>query len=378
MLPLLALLGAGAWGQDAYLNRQGQEAQGRVRGLLGSAPETLPAGVAGPANPGTGLMADPADPRRQLEFAAGLMGLPRRERAAAGTLFDSIMGRASQGALQREGWTRQEAAAALAEGNHQKRWEAEQARIDAQFQATNGLARERFEEDKRQYGENQAWEKYKFRQQQAIAWRADARAESAAALEKQLQELRIAQAKGEGDAKLSPGYERVQLVNPDGSRGRVVARPIEGTPDWVKAQEGVDQLALARDNIRKFQASLQKHGTEQVGAGAGEQKQLWSRVMASIGKLDELGTLQAGDLERLKEELPDPTAIMRGPLSTDRMQTALLGLDQTFATKERLAAERYRGWGIRFRTAGELAPAPRGGAPGRDAPPAGSKPIGGR
>jgi hypothetical protein len=345
------------------MNRQAQQGQETIRGLLGRGPETLAADVAGPAAPATGLMADPGDPRKQLEFMAGVMGLGRRERAAAGQLFEGIMGRASQANLTREGWGRQESAAALHEVNVDRRWSAEQERIDAQFQATNGLHREQFEADKTRWGEQAAFERYKFQQQQALAWRQDARETAsnnrAAALA----------SRGE-DYKLSPGYERVIVQGANGPQ--VVARPVQGTPDWIKAQEGVDQLALARENIAKFQASLKAHGTEQVGAGAGEQKQLWSRVMASIGKLDELGTLQAGDLERLKEELPDPTAIMRGPLSIDRMHTALTGLDTVFQSRERQASERYRGWGLTIRD-------PRARpelAGGRDAPPPGSRPMG--
>ena len=375
-LPLLALLGiaGGALGQDVYNDSRTRDSQAAVAGLLGRAPSTVAAGVEGPNDSGSGLMADPGNIQRQLEFARGIMGLNNRDRGAAAGIFGDIMARAGQQGMTREGWAQQRDAAALAESNINRRWEMGELRISQQFEQSQNLARERFENDKAQFGDNAAWERFKFGQQQLLAQQQAARAANAdrrAAESHEWERAKFDERKAPDAVKLQPGYRPVMVTGPNGAQ--VVAAPIEGTPDWVKAQTEVDQLSVARANIQKFQDSLKKHGTEQVGAGAGEQKQLWSRVMASIGKLDELGTLQPGDLERLKNEIPDPTEWVRLPMSTSRVNAALSGLDENFKMRQNNAGAKYRGYGLRGLM--QDAPGDDAGA-GRDKPPAGSKPLG--
>lgn len=369
MLPLLGLLGlgAGALGQDWYNQDQNTKAQGTIRGLLGRAPETLGPDVMGPAAPGSGLMADPSDVRKQLEFAAGVMGMAPRQRGQAAQLFDTIMGRASQGALQREGWGRQEAAAALHETNVNRRWEVENARIEDHFGKQQANWREQFEQDKVKWGEQQAFEKLKFREQNALAWRNDARESAAAVRAAALDAFKLT-----GQATMPTGYERVIVPATDKAPARIVARPVAGTPDWVKGFDQVQGVETIVNNVALLRKQIEEHGTEHFGPNAATQAGLYSRIVASIGKLDALGTLQKSDLERLGDEIPNPSSLWRKPVSNDRIFAALDELTRQATAQQVAHSEQYAGWGFPMRSL----EAPRGGEDaGRAAPPAGSIPI---
>src|SRR5262245_502298 len=150
MLPLLAmglLTGGALWGgnriaQGIADERNAQLAQA-VLPLLGQAPTGgggLPmgppdatgamGGVSG--TPGSGLLADPGDPRNQLRFAQGILasGAPGATKLGVG-LIDQALGRATQVS---------QAEATRAQSGAQ--FQQEQSRLSSQFQTQFGLSKD--------------------------------------------------------------------------------------------------------------------------------------------------------------------------------------------------------------------------------------------
>jgi len=345
--------------------------------------------VAGPPAPARGLMADPADIQKQLEFMAGVMGLPRGQRAQAGQLFDAIMGRASQAQENRIGRQFQAGENQLSRAQAQQHWEGTEARIGNQFERQMEHNQEQFAFEREKFGDEFAFRQKQHRDQQALAWASENRQQNRDNLLNAGTRLDIL-AKQQGllagpEVKLPTGYRAVTLptgVPTDQPLGRgvagpvrtdpgqVVAAPIPGTPDWTKAQEGMDAITTARQNIRQYQEHFQKHGAQQFGAEAGKQKEYYERVVESVRVLKNTGVLNVGEIPILREELPDPTAIVRAPILRSRITSQLTALDETFGRQEQILRERYRGWQLRI-------PEKREEERGRAAPPEGSVPMGG-
>lgn len=331
--PLIAsALGLGILGTGRdYLQRRDAE---RVRGLLGEAGGNImgPPDEAGGMGyqPGYGLLADPSDPRRQLEYAAGIMGLPGMQ-GLGGNMLNQAFARLQQGQQfdvtrgdQREQFnlTRGDR---LTEQERQARME--QIRLDnwlMQYQAQRGDTMF----------------------SQRLAANADRRAEAAAAAER---------AAANNPAALLPkpiaGYTWMQ-----GRDGQLMQAPIRGTPDFVKATEGDDALAAAVGGIRRIfdivdgaertvnGRVVRAGGTgfEMFGDKAGELGMLRSQVISALGKARDLGVLQKSDYEALSEQVPD-FASNWAPYKGAKARGALTELQRQFEAK-RQAMRRSNPW----------------------------------
>jgi hypothetical protein len=151
-----------------------------------------------------------------------------------------------------------------------------------------------------------------------------------------------------------PTGMRAQLrTTPDG-QGFVDVQPIEGTPEYNKADEA---LKLQEENVKlidDFQDTLAEYGTEYSGGKAAELFQKRDRILANYGALEGLGILQPGDLQRLDRALPDPTAFgnQLNPNAASNMQKIYGNLHKQMVS--RLKDSRQRFWYI---TPGKVTPA---------------------
>ena len=406
MGPLLGLLGlaGGALGQDWYFAREARQGQEKLSGLLGRAPDWTPDGGYDNPDPGSGLMRDPGNIQAQLEFVRGVMGMAPRQQAAIRAMVEPIMARAASADMTREGWGRQErftregwaeqrAQSEIGEANVQRRFEVTETRINEQHADQERRLREVFEFDKQRYGEEKAWQKYTFGQEMGLRWAAEARQRNAAQLEAAHKSLEIEKARrelaGGGLPRLSPGYEHILL--PTGvmtdkplapgqhgpvrkDPGMLVARPVAGTPDWVKADAEVRNIDTLINNVESLQQSVRDKGTQMFGPEGAEQGPLYSSIVSSIGSLRKLGTLQEGDLKRLTDEIPNPAGWSGKTTSSDRVIAALEELRRQAIEEQRANARSYRGWNLNM-----VDPDKRGGqSQGRAQPPEGSRALGGR
>ena len=393
MAPLLGLLGlaGGALGQDWYFAREGREGQAKVKGLLGEAPDYTPDGGYGNPTPGSGLMADPASIQRQLEFGAGLLSLTPRQRRAAAAIIEPIMGRASQAAQQQAGFAFQAGENRLTREQAHQHWTGSEARITDQFEKGQAFLREQFEFTKEKHGEEQAWREYTFGKEFNLRQATEARQAAAAQYQRMLAQMELQikglelQRKLSGMPEVKEGYRGVMLptgvptdaplgpgimgpVRTDPGQYRQV--PVRGTPDWVKAQEGVDKVSTAQETVALYLDHVKQHGFQKTGDLAGEQQQLYKRTQDAVRILRNTGVLNTSELPELKAELPDPQEVLRSPVSQAFVKSHLASLQATFGREQEKLRQRYRGYDLTFYEQPEDR--------GRSAPPAGSVPLGGR
>ena len=95
------------------------------------------------------------------------------------------------------------------------------------------------------------------------------------------------------------------------------------------------------EGVFGVQAAAQHH----FGADAATLKSLNSRIGASLAELDRLGTLQPGDLARIKEELLDPTSLFTA--ATTKNSTIRAGyqtLLDTFQRSHDRSLAQYEFW----------------------------------
>jgi hypothetical protein len=319
MLPLLALglLAGGALGQDWYKNRQSAELAEALGPLLGKAPEAM-----GPEDPstgrmglsgGAGLLADPADPTRQMQFARGLLGLPGGMQALQA--FDPMLGRA----LQSKQWTQSQERQA-------QQYEQTESRLSEQFGKQFGLSQQQADEMARQHiVQQQQWEQT-FAQQQAESRARQANQASQLDIERQRLGLERGKALAGEGPKLSTGY----MYAPSASG--IVAMPMPGTQDYAKAKDGEGALQAADRQIGELldtfmgkeqitpagkKVRVGGSGTELWGEQASRMSMLRAQIVASLGKMQDAGVLQEGDFKRYEGLLPDPSS-WSGPLSRNK------------------------------------------------------------
>jgi len=373
------LLGAGALGQRAVLENSARKSSEAIRGFMGQAPGEFQADlfpgeapIPGLKTAGSGLMADPANPAKQMEFAANLMGLSPRDRAAAAPLFGQLLNTYSQGALQREGWTRSETMQRERAAQADQHFEITQAGINDRFKQDYDFSRERFNENVRQFGLTQAQEKLKYDDQRRLAWAANARAEAAAAREK---------AKAEAAAvdpfagiKVPSGYQPAVVPGADGRPAAGVV-PMRNTAPWVDAQKEVGTLGQARVLLAELYQDMEKTGPEMWGAKAKEMKAKYSQIVAAVAALQNKGVLQEGEMEQIMEGLPDPSALGTFKGSA---QAAYNKTDEIFKNSLDQRRKTYAGWGLDIQGDTALDSLRRQRASGFfPSLPAGAKPVGG-
>ena len=308
----------------------------QLAGLLGSQPvaDMGPPDASGGMgmSGGTGLLANPNDPNKQLAFAAGVMGLPGQQQLGA-SLLSGAFQRAQQGQQFEQAQAQQ--GAQFSQGFDQR---------ERQFLQTHDLARAQFTEQQAYRDlQQQNWER-----QFTAARQAEAFNQGIAGATLDLNRGRFAleqQTKGD-DAlpKLSPGYMYVQ------SAAGKVAAPIPGTKPYADAVDADGSLEAAQRRITQIVDIMQgaertvggrkvraggTGGTELYGTKAATLGQLRAQVIADLGVLQNTGVLQKSDLERYDELLADPTAVSSLGRKTSSMVAGYTTLRDEFKDKQR-------------------------------------------
>jgi len=375
MFPLIAL-GLGMLAGNQWLGSQLQSAQrqkvaDQYAGLLGAAP-----GPMGPPDEqgnmgysgGWGLLADPTDINRQLQFAAGVASLPGQQVPGVNLLnagFARAQQQAEQAQQQRQ-WeqTFQRGGEQFAQG--QQNWEKtyEAGRADAQ------AAADRFLQELRQ--------RSAYYQQQAEQWSKDFGLKQA---EFDWNKQQAGKAGG-GLPQLPTGYG--YAIGPD---GRPIAAPVEGTPDYVKAKQGAATLQGAVDNIGEMLDMIEGKevvtpqgkkvriggmGTEPTGPMAAKYSVLRGNIIQAMGKLQEMGVLQKDEYDRISNGIPDPSSW--GSYFT-KNRTMGAGFEEAGKLFQQKLDQHYESnpWLTPPVPAG-FVPAP-GGGPNAPAPPVGASGI---
>lgn len=330
MLPLLlaaGLLGAGSFGQKWLKQRDEEDLAQKYRGLLGQAgadnmgPPTE-GGQMG-HSPGSGLLADPNDPTRQLQFAAGVLGLPGQTQRGL-SMLDSAFGRAQQAGQFK-----------ASQGQQQAQFDAAQTRQAEQFGQSFGLQKDQFaNQQAQQERQAQQWlEEFTKRTQDTAFQQQMARDQLAVSRG----HLSLAQSEAATKAGANgglPALEKGWTYVPSASG--IVAAPIPGTADFSKAMAGGQGLRDADARVSEFMDLLGGKeietrggkkmrtggtGTELWGEGAAKLSTLRGGIIADVAKLRDMGVLQQGELENIEKQLPDPTS-WTGPMQNNKSTLA--------------------------------------------------------
>jgi hypothetical protein len=324
MIPLLALglLGGAAYGQQWFNDKSDAKLAEALGPLIGQGPQPM-----GPEDPatgrmgltgGTGLLADPADPTRQMQFAQGLLALPGGRQVLQS--FDPMLGRA----LQSKQWTQQHDTQVQ---QYQLTHDTQVAQFAKQFGLNEQQARLAVDTFEKQ---QQQWQAT-FDAQRADEAERQRVAREQLALHGRTVAAEEARAKGGEGPKLPTGYMWTQ------SASGIVPMPMPNTPDFVKAKDAEGALVGATQRDRRVARYL--HGQEQTTPAGRESAigrwtgtELWgeeksqmgmirAQIVASLGKMQDAGVLQQGDFERYEKLLPDPTS-WTGPFSRNKSTLA--------------------------------------------------------
>jgi hypothetical protein len=314
MLPLLLALGmlaGGSSGLQFLKDRRASDLADQYRGLLGSAP-----GPMGPPDEsgqmgytqGKGLLADPKDIGRQLEFASGVAGL-RGQQGVGLQLLNAAMQRAQQeaeraqqGQQYDQSAQRQQQQFDLTFGAGRADAAAAQGRWDQEF----GLRKNEIADQRIRWGK-----------EFGLHENADRRAETLLGM--QQQEAVDKQHAGPELARLPAGWQYVP-----GAAGQAVAAPVPGTTDWSKGVEGAQRLQGVDDRIGQMLDMLEGKerttkggvkvrqggtGSEMFGQRAAQYSVLRGQLISDLGKLREQGVLDQKEYDRLSDQVGDPTTL---------------------------------------------------------------------
>lgn len=323
-LPLLAMglmMGGAGWLNQRLTDQRQAEGAAKVAELLGTAPSMVSDESGGHMAGGSGLLGNIKDPAAQAKFAQGLLTLGPRQAALAAQMYGDLFGR-----VQQQGQFDTTLGQRRAEAAEQTR------QFGLQESRLTGEAAERV----RQFNESQAnWQKQfdkqaeQFRQSYGI----------------DLARLNIERGKANAAAaganmpELPKGYMWTQSAH------GTVAMPLPGTKDYADATGGEQALTSAQANIGRFLdvfagdkrgptgVRIGGTGTELTGEKAGELSTLRAKIVADVAKLRDMGVLQAGELERIEEQLTDPTGWASGLKSNSRIAKGYETLSGQFGDK---------------------------------------------
>jgi hypothetical protein len=300
--------------------------------LLGQAPDNPEAiGQQGPAFGGSGLLANPNDPTRQIQFASGIMGLPGQMATGSNLLNQAFM-RAQQGQQF-----------AQQEGRLGTQFERQFEQQGSQWSQSHDLARQQFAESQSYREQQQQNWLQQFQQQQAqfAQQQAIARANLRLAQNQDQREQAVIDARG-GLPAAPAGQAWVNSAS-----GMVLA-PLPNTPAYEKAAGTDESLTAAQGRIDRMLSIMQGEertvggrrvrvggtgSTALTGEKAAELSGLRAELIADIAKLRDMGVLQGGEMERIEATLPDPTAFS-SLLSSDAFTVKAYGtLSQQFKAK---------------------------------------------
>jgi hypothetical protein len=308
----LGLLAGGDWYAQKRRDERDASMTDRYLGLLGAKPgatmgppeESGQLGYSG----GRGLLANPNDFENQMQFAAGVAGMPRKQREMGLAMLQATM-QHDQAVRQDRQWGQEF-------GLRQDQFRQGQANYEQTFQAGRDDAAATG--GRWALGHNfQVGEAAR----QAAQWaadhqlraNADSRAAAEAAAANQAGQAGIAGMIG--IPKLAAGYGWQQ-----GPNGSVIAAPVPGTPDHSKGVEGLGALQGADALIGELLDTMQGKevtrngvkirtggvGTEAYGENAARMSMKRGQIISAVAKLRDMGVLQQGEMENLEEQLPSP------------------------------------------------------------------------
>ncbi len=329
--------------QEAEAARLAQVRTG-VQSLLGSPGEE----IAGPVRPGedlgsiggTGLLADPRSPTNQLQFAAGLMGLPGMQ-GPGSQMVSGIIGQQYQDA-------RAEAANAQQAAQFRERQDRAVFESDRAFDASEYWS---LRQDNRQAAAaaRQA-QAHEMQQQIREAQLRGTRIEADAAARREAMDAR-ARAAGRPEEELPSGY-RYAYTPRDGVGGPVMPGPadwtpvpVRGTPQWTAASKNVQGTSFALEDLDRLRSLVAQAGPEAFGELSAQMGTLWGNTLSAIAAQRGLGTVQASDVEFVQDAgLENP-----GQWTFSRKNTILAQIEEvrrTFLRQHRWFQNEYRGYGI--------------------------------
>jgi hypothetical protein len=324
---LLALAGM-AYGQQRWNDRKRGELAEGIKGLLGT-PEGARAGEEGPVQiPGTGLLADPANVEKQMQFAQGLLGMRGGDKALQA--FAPML----QQSIQSKQWK-------AGQDQQQSQFDTTDARLTDQFSQTKDWQKQ--EADRAQANWTKQFEQQA--QQQAMQRQMEgarlALSQRNAAGEQAEREWRMKGGAAGGEAgKLPAGYGVV-----DTASGRSLM-PMPGTENFgkAKAAEGaltntigvIDSLMddyLGKEVTNKLTGKPERRdgmGSELWGPGYTQMNSKRGSIIAALGTAREMGVLDKNEYERLTKQLPEVDEITRSDKS---FAAAYKGVRDEFARK---------------------------------------------
>jgi hypothetical protein len=279
--PLLALglLAGNEWMRQKKLD----ELKGEAPGAMGPPTAEGEMGYSG----GRGLLADPADPKRQADFALGIMGMPGYARMGS-EMLAGAQGRMQQGS----------------------QYQQTEGRLVDQFAQQMGLSREQAGNQVNQWMAQFAAQRDETNQRLGLARQAQANDDARLGLARD-----AANAKGDALPKLSPGW-----MYSDSAAG-TVAMPVPGTPDFERVSKGeaslVEGLAAA-NRMRDIMSGKEETtpqgnkvrtggaGTELFGPTVATYDAIHGQLVTALGKMSDAGVINVGELERYEAMLPNP------------------------------------------------------------------------
>jgi hypothetical protein len=287
--------------RDAVEERARVEAS--VRGLLGRPGVLLegfddqPAVRAG----GTGLLADPGNVERQAAFAGGLMPMMPQQGSA---LLSGIFGDQAAG---------QQNAAQISGAEARQRLVNEQSDVESRRSEAGAMRRAEL----------------------------DAQVSRMNALDAAANNLEVAgmrQGGGIPGVELGPVQAGMaRIPGPDGLQDV----GIPGGEPWVKAREELTTMDRTLQNFQLFDDLFSQSGFELDSVTGQTMQSLRGLLIADVGALQNLGTLQPGDVERLSEGLPDPESLTRFIMQGMPVHDAKRAAREGYAVFRKQVEQRY-------------------------------------
>jgi hypothetical protein len=286
--------------KDAEKDRQRLEQT--VLDALGRAPGTE---AFAPGHGGMGLLADPTDKTRQAEFAGRLATVaPTQGSALMSGIFSNVQSGENQ-ITQETGATARQ------------RLSNEQSDINSQRAADTDLTIGRM---------------------QAQVSRLNALDQIDARLSQAGQGFGAGQ--GFDLGPVASGMARVM-----GPQGFPIDVALPGSAPHIQARETLNAQLSANENLDAFLTLFDQIGTERIGADSQTLAAYRQRIISSVAKLDDMGVLQQGELERIESALLDPTSHMTASTTLNStIRAGYQALREQMQNKYDRSLENYRYW----------------------------------
>jgi hypothetical protein len=130
-------------------------------------------------------------------------------------------------------------------------------------------------------------------------------------------------------------------------------RPVQGSPDYVKAQQEVNSASTGISTVDMMIKSIDESGSEMYGPESGRQAQLYGQILSEIAKLRDLGVLQPGEVEMMQDQLTDPSTMAGATTSKATMLAQYKQVRKMLDDKLKGKMSTYSKWGIKQPTFGE-------------------------